>query len=106
MYYIDNVINKKCNHPILILWSIAKFLITFSIKKYPNDTNEAEKRRIRKITQKKIIVKDEHLYYFEKDKVTDQLIKRLVVTKDKLKSILKMCHDHSWHQGVNKAVTR
>jgi hypothetical protein len=32
--------------------------------------------------------------------------KGLVITKDKLSTVLKMCHNSSGHQGVNKTIIR
>jgi hypothetical protein len=32
------------------------------------------------------------------------MVKRLVITKDKLSTVLKMGHNSSGHQGVNKTV--
>jgi hypothetical protein len=32
------------------------------------------------------------------------MVKMLVITKDKLSTVLKMCHNSSGHQGVNKTI--
>ena len=34
------------------------------------------------------------------------MVKRLVITKDKLSTVLKMGHNSSGHQGVNKTVNK
>jgi len=76
-----------------------------SDKKYPNDIKESEKRRIRKMSYK-FVIEGSDLFYLEKDKLSDNMIKRLVITKDKLSTVLKMCHNSSGHQGVNKTVNK
>ena len=74
-----------------------------SDKKYPNDIKESEKRRIRKMPYK-FVIEGSDLFYLEKDKLSYNMVKRLVITKDKLSTVLKMCHNSSGHQGVNKTV--
>jgi hypothetical protein len=49
-------------------------------------------------------VKGSDLFYLEKDILSDNMVKRLVITKDKLSTVLKMGHNSSGHQGVNKTV--
>ena len=51
-----------------------------SDKKYPNEIKESEKRRIRKMSYK-IVIEGSDLFYLEKDKLSDNLVKRLVITK-------------------------
>jgi hypothetical protein len=76
-----------------------------SDKKYPNDIKESEKRRIRKMSYK-YVIEGSDLFYLEKDKLSDNMVNRLVITKDKLSTVLKMCHNSSGHQGVNKTVNK
>ena len=75
-----------------------------SNKKYPNDKKESE-RRIRKMSYK-FVIEGSDLFYLEKDILSDNMVKRLVITKDKLSTVLKMCHNSSGHQGVNKTVNK
>ena len=75
-----------------------------SDKKYPNDIKESEeKRRIRTMSYK-FVIEGSDLFYLEKDILSDNMVKRLVITKDKLSTVLKMGHNSSGHQGVNKTV--
>ena len=50
-----------------------------SDKKYPNDIKESEKR-IRKMSYK-FVIEGSDLFYLEKDKLSDNMVKRLVITK-------------------------
>jgi hypothetical protein len=50
----------------------------------------------------KFVIEGSDLFYLEKDKLSDNMVKRLVITKDKLSTVLKMCHNSSGHQDVNK----
>ena len=77
-----------------------------SDKKYPNNIKESEKRRIRKMSYKFVISEGSDLFYLEKDKLSDNMVKRLVITKDKLSTVLKMCDNSSGHQGINKTVNK
>ena len=54
-----------------------------SDKKYSNDIKESEKRRIRNMSYKFVIERSD-LFYLEKVKISDNMVKRLVITKDKL----------------------
>ena len=54
----------------------------------------------------KFVIEGSDLFYLEKDKLSDNMVKRLVITKDKLSTVLKMCHISSGHQGINKTVNR
>jgi hypothetical protein len=38
--------------------------------------------------------------------LSDNMVKRLVITKDKLSTVLKMCHNSSGHPGVNKTANK
>jgi hypothetical protein len=38
----------------------------------------------------KFVIEGSDLFYFEKDKLSDNMVKRLVITKDKLSTVLKM----------------
>ena len=76
-----------------------------SDKRYPNDIKESEKRRIRKMSYK-FVIEGSDLFFLEKDKLSDNMVKRMVITKDKLSTDLKMCHNSSGHQGVNKIVNK
>ena len=38
--------------------------------------------------------------------ISYNMVKRLVITKDKLSTVLKMCHNSSGHQGVNKTINK
>jgi hypothetical protein len=55
--------------------------------KYPNDIKESEKRRIRKMSYK-FVIEESDLFYLKKDKLSDNMVKRLVITKDKLSTVL------------------
>ena len=49
----------------------------------------------------------EELYYIYKDKKAEENIDKLVVHRDKLDTVLYMCHDESGcHLGVNKTVSK
>ena len=54
----------------------------------------------------KFVIEGSDLFYLEKDKLSYNMVKRLVITKDKLSTVLKMCHNSSGHQGVSKTVTK
>jgi hypothetical protein len=54
----------------------------------------------------KFVIEGSDLFYLEKDKLSDNMVKRLVITKDKLSTVLKMCHISSGHQGINKTVNK
>jgi hypothetical protein len=54
----------------------------------------------------KFVIKGSELFYLEKDKLSDNMVKKLVITKDKLSTVLEMCHNFSGHQGVNKTVNK
>jgi hypothetical protein len=49
----------------------------------------------------KFVIEESDLFYLKKDKLSDNMVKRLVITKDKLSTDLKMCHNSSGHQSVN-----
>jgi hypothetical protein len=49
---------------------------------------------IRKMSYK-FVIEGSDLFYLEKDKLSDNMVKRLVITKDKLSTVLKMCHNSS-----------
>ena len=49
----------------------------------------------------KFVIEGSDLFFLEKDKLSDNMVKRLVITKD-----LKMCHNSSGHQSVNKIVNK
>ena len=51
---------------------------------------------------KDFLLKEEQLYYVAK---VDQKHK-LVITKDKIKSIMKICHEESGHLGINKTIAK
>ena len=51
---------------------------------------------------KDFFLKEEQLYYVAK---VDQKHK-LVITKDKRKSIMKICHEESGHLGINKTIAK
>ena len=52
-------------------------------------------------------IKDSQLYYMANDKIVqNEIVERLVVTRDKVGNILRLCHDSSGHQGVNKTVQK
>ena len=70
-----------------------------SNKKYPNDIKKSGKRRIRKISYK-FFIEGSDLLYLKKDKLSDNMVKRLVITKDKLSTVLQMCHNSGGHQQV------
>ena len=70
-----------------------------SDKKYPNDIKKSGKRRIRKMSYT-FFIEGSDLLYLEKDKLSDNMVKRLVITKDKLSTVLQMCHNSSGHQHV------
>jgi hypothetical protein len=44
-----------------------------------NNIKESEKRRIRKMSYK-FVIKGSELFYLEKDKLSDNMVKRLVIT--------------------------
>ena len=46
----------------------------------------------------RFVIEGSDLFYLEKDKLSDNMVKRLVITKDKLSTVLKMCHNSSGHQ--------
>ena len=48
----------------------------------------------------KFVIEGSDLFYLEKDKLSDNMVKRLVITKDKLSTVLQMCHNSSGHQHV------
>jgi hypothetical protein len=49
----------------------------------------------------------EELYYIYKDKKAEENIDKLVVHRDKLDTVLYMCHDESGrHLGVNKTASK
>ena len=48
----------------------------------------------------KFVIEGSDLFYLEKDKLSDNMVKRLVITKNKLSTVLKMCPNSSDHQGV------
>jgi hypothetical protein len=54
--------------------------------KYPNDIKESEKRRIRNMSYK-FVIEGSDLFYLEKDKLSYNMVKRLVITKDKLSTV-------------------
>ena len=54
----------------------------------------------------KFVIEGSDLFYLEKDKLSDNMVKRLVITKDKLSTVLKMCDNSSCHQSVNKTVNK
>ena len=54
----------------------------------------------------KFVIEGSDLFYLEKDKLSDNMVKRLVITKDKLSTVLKMCHNSSCRQSVNKTVNK
>ena len=66
-------------------------------------TKESEKKKNKKDVIY-IVIEGSDLFCLEKDKLSDNMVKRLVITKDKLSTVLKMCHNSSGHQGVNKTV--
>ena len=77
-----------------------------SSKKYPEKFNENEKRTLRRKCQN-YKIKMEELYYIYKDKKAEENIDKLVVHRDKLDTVLYMCHDESGcHLGVNKTVSK
>lgn len=77
-----------------------------SSKKYPEKFNENEKRTLRRKCQN-YKIKMEELYYIYKDKKAEENIDKPVVHRDKLDTVLYMCHDESGcHLGVNKTVSK
>jgi hypothetical protein len=54
----------------------------------------------------KFVIEGSDLFYLEKDKLSDNMVKRLVITKDKLSTVLKMCHNSNCRQSVNKTVNK
>jgi hypothetical protein len=46
------------------------------------------KRRIRKMSYR-FVIEGSDLFYLEKDKLSDNMVKRLVITKDKLSTVFK-----------------
>jgi len=77
-----------------------------SSKKYPEKFNENERRPLRRKCQN-YKIKMEELYYIYKDKKAEENIDKLVVHRDKLDTVLYMCHDESGcHLGVNKTVSK
>ena len=77
-----------------------------SSKKYPEKFNENEKRTLRRKCQN-YKIKMEELYYIYKNKKAEENIDKLVVHRDKLDTVLYMCHDESGcHLGVNKTVSK
>jgi hypothetical protein len=72
-----------------------------SSKKYPEKFNENERRTLRRKCQN-YKIKMEELYYIYKDNID-----KLVVHRDKLYTVLYMCHDESGcHLGVKKTVSK
>ena len=77
-----------------------------SSNKYPEKFNENEKRTLRSKCQN-YKIKMEELYYIYKDKKAEENIDKLVVHRDKLDTVLYMCHDESGrHLGVNKTASK
>jgi hypothetical protein len=77
-----------------------------SSNKYPEKFNENEKRTLRRKCQN-YKIKMEGLYYIYKDKKAEENIDKLVVHRDKLDTVLYMCHDESGcHLGVNKTASK
>ena len=77
-----------------------------SSNKYPEKFNENEKRTLRRKCQN-YKIKMEELYYIYKDKKAEENIDKLVVHRDKLDTVLYMCHDESGrHLGVNKTASK
>ena len=72
-----------------------------SSNKYPEKFNENERRTLRRKCQN-YKIKMEELYYIYKDNID-----KLVVHRDKLDTVLYMCHDESGcHLGVNKTASK